>query len=101
MSVVVVAPGPPSSTAVGQSSVRAAPTPSGASGRRQNASMRASSRRRSIATLLTCPYASMSDQRSWTGTRRRVMSVPGELAVRDAVRAGGLDAEPLDLVLLV
>src|SRR5450756_2487126 len=94
MSVVVVARGPPSSTAVGHTSPRG-------EGWRQNASIRASSNRVSMATLLTCPYASMSDQRSWTGTLRRVMSVPGELAVRDAVRAGGLDAEPLDLVLLV
>src|SRR5665647_2717125 len=118
MSVVVVAPGPPSSTAVGQSSVRAAPTPSGASGRRQNASIRASSSRVSMATLLTCPYASRSDQRSWIGTVSRAMSVPllrrcriavrgrgpsvpGQLAVRDTVRTRGLDAEPLDLVLLV
>src|SRR5215207_3498357 len=70
-----------------------------------------------------CWYASMSAQRIGTCTvcltvvtlpyvrrERAVMLsalpgpsrlVAGELAVRGAVRAGGLDAEPLDLVLLV
>src|SRR5688500_18815972 len=69
-----------------------------------------------------CWYASMSAQRMGTctvcltvdtlpyGCRERavILSAPrapplvaGELAVRGAVRAGRLDAEPLDLVLLV
>src|SRR5690606_20015873 len=108
MSVIDFACGPDSMTAVGRASAGFAP----ASGR-QNASMRASSRRRSISALLTCAYASKSLQRRATGMRMRVMwrklpsrrcserSVARELAVHRAVRLRRLGAEAVDLVLLV
>src|SRR4051812_4669024 len=48
-------------------------------------------------TADTLPYGCRG--RSATPGSRR--SVAGQLAVRGAVRAGGLDTEPLDLVLLV
>src|SRR3954468_11585831 len=49
--------------------------------------------------LLTCPYASMSDQRTGTSTINR--SVTSQLAVGDPVRPGSVRAEAVDLVLLV
>src|SRR5215218_4590397 len=99
MSVRMSAPGRPSSTGVlGPSS-----PDSSAGSSVQNAWMRASSRRRSISALLTCWYASRSDQRSRMGTSSLTSggSAAGELAVGGAVRTRRLRAEPLDLVLLV
>src|SRR4051794_29096582 len=100
MSVRMSAPGRPSSTAVlGPSS-----PDSSAGSRVQNAWMRASSRRRSISALLTCWYASRSDQRSRMGTCSLMSggrSAAGELAVRGTVRTRRLRTQPLDLVLLV
>src|ERR1700716_2562398 len=54
----------------------------------------------------------MSDQRiahramnltmaSASRSRSSLLLVPGQLAIGDGVRAGGLSAEPLDLVLLI
>src|SRR4051794_9016293 len=67
---------------------------------------RASSYRVRKRALLTCPYASMSDQRTGTScTNRPVVlagdSVTGELAVGHPVRPGGVRPEAVDLVLLV
>src|SRR5262252_8537797 len=66
---------------------------------RKNMATRASSYRVRKRALLTCPYASMSDQR--TDASYRNFSVTSELAVGDPVRPGGLRAEAVDLVLLV
>src|ERR1700753_2827521 len=65
----------------------------------KNMATRASSSRVRKRALFTCPYASMSDQRTGTWWMKRL--VTRQLAVGDPVRTGGLDAEPVDLVLLV
>src|SRR4051794_13928599 len=108
ISVSVSAPGRPSSTAVEPPTASPLPcTPPASctvSSVAQNASMRASSRRRSISALLTCPYASRSLQRSLIGTCSRIGlsgSVARELAVGRAVGLGRVRAEAGDLVLLV
>src|SRR5690606_15792837 len=64
MRLSIAAPGRVSSTAVGR--------PSTPSSGRQNASIRASSRSRSISALLTCAYASTSLHRSRIGTWMRI-----------------------------
>src|SRR4051812_23561202 len=79
----------------------------------KNMATRASSYRVRKRALLTCPYASMSDQRTGTSYENRSFdgfspgfvppdnSVTGELAVGHPVRPGGVRPETIDLVLLV
>src|SRR5690349_1650489 len=65
----------------------------------KNIATRASSYSVRKRALLTCPYASMSDQR--TGTSRMNRSVTGELAIGDPMRASRIRTQAVDLVLLV
>src|SRR4051794_39606305 len=96
MRLSVSDPGRPSMTAGPTRRSFAASSPA-----TQNASMRASSRRPSIATLFTWAYASMSDQRSPIDTCSRTASGPSQLAVDATAGAQRVRPEALHLVLLV